>query len=77
MVGARYADLLSDVVETPMTPDGSVSAWAQYTLRVANRDGVAASLKSAGIPTAVYYPRPLHQQTAYKAFPTAPDMGES
>ena len=77
VVGARYADLLSDVVETPMTPDGSVSAWAQYTLRVANRDGVAASLKSAGIPTAVYYPRPLHQQTAYKAFPTAPDMGES
>lgn len=77
VVGARYADLLSDVVETPTTPDGSVSAWAQYTLRVANRDGVAASLKSAGIPTAVYYPRPLHQQTAYKAFPTAPSMGES
>jgi dTDP-4-amino-4,6-dideoxygalactose transaminase len=48
-----------------------VSTWAQYTIRVApeRRDALAATLKTQGIPTAIYYPRPLHQQTAYKAYP--------
>ncbi|MGH8643034.1 MAG: DegT/DnrJ/EryC1/StrS family aminotransferase, partial [Gammaproteobacteria bacterium] len=36
------------------------------------RDAVAARLKERGVPTAVYYPKPLHQQTAYTRFPTAP-----
>jgi len=76
-VAGRYAELLAEVVQTPTVPEGSVSAWAQYTVRVANRDNVAVALKDAGIPTAVYYPRPLHQQTAYRGFPTAPQMGES
>ena len=55
----------------PETPEGLTSTWAQYTLRVKNRDSVAISLKDRGVPTAVYYPRPLHQQTAYRDFPVA------
>ncbi len=46
-------------------------------MRVAHRDAVAAALRDQGVPTAVYYPRPLHQQTAYRSFPTAPSMAES
>lgn len=76
-VAGRYRELLGDVVQTPTTADGVLSAWAQYTVRVPDRDTVAASLKQAGIPTAVYYPRPLHQQTAYRAFPTASVMTEA
>ena len=48
---------------------GARSAWAQYTVVVDNRDEVAAHLNTRGIPTAIYYPKPLHQQTAYKKFP--------
>jgi dTDP-4-amino-4,6-dideoxygalactose transaminase len=76
-VASRYADLLAGLVQTPTVPEGSSSAWAQYTVRVTDRDDVAVALKDVGIPTAVYYPRPLHQQTAYRSFPTAPQMGES
>jgi len=76
-VALRYEQLLEGVVVTPAVPDGSTSAWAQYTIRVANRDGVAAGLRDQRIPTAVYYPRPLHLQTAYAAFPTAPSMASS
>ena len=70
-LAARYADGLSDVVETPFVPEGFVSTWAQYTMKCAPgaRDGLAASLKQQGVPTAVYYPKPLHQQTAYRNFP--------
>ena len=45
--------------------------WAQYTVRIlgGRRDEIAAKLKAAGVPTAIYYPKPLHQQTAYRHFP--------
>jgi dTDP-4-amino-4,6-dideoxygalactose transaminase len=76
-VAARYGELLGDVATTPTVPAGSTSAWAQYTIRVAARDAVAASLRAAGVPTAIYYPRPLHQQTAYRDFPTAGDLSVS
>lgn len=68
-VADRYAAALADVVEVPVTPDGARSTWAQYTVQVRDRDDVAAALRADGVPTAVYYPRPLHQQTAYKGFP--------
>lgn len=68
-VADRYAAGLGDVVEVPSTPDGAASTWAQYTLKVPERDRVAASLRDAGVPTAIYYPRPLHQQTAYRDHP--------
>jgi dTDP-4-amino-4,6-dideoxygalactose transaminase len=76
-VAARYGDLLADAVTVPAPVPGSVSAWAQYTVRVTHRDAVAAALRDRGVPTAVYYPRPLHQQTAYRSYPTAPSMAES
>jgi dTDP-4-amino-4,6-dideoxygalactose transaminase len=46
-----------------------VSNWAQYTIEHENRDGLAAHLKAQGIPSAVYYPIPLHLQPAYTRFP--------
>lgn len=69
-VAARYnAGLAPYVDAVPTVIDGGVSVWAQYTIEHKDRDGLAAHLKAAGIPTAIYYPRPLHQQTAYTAFP--------
>jgi dTDP-4-amino-4,6-dideoxygalactose transaminase len=70
-VAARYTDLLSNAspaLVLPEVPAGSKSVWAQYTLRITSgdRDRIAAALKSDGIPTAVYYPRPLHHQPAYR-----------
>ncbi len=43
---------------------------AQYTVRVEDRDRVATELKQKGIPTAIYYPKPLHRQAAYERYPT-------
>lgn len=70
-VAQRYNDGLRDVAAVPGTPDGLTSTWAQYTLRISGRDAVAAQLKERGVPTAIYYPKPLHQQTAYRDFPVA------
>jgi dTDP-4-amino-4,6-dideoxygalactose transaminase len=71
-VADRYAELIGDTVAVPTVVDGATSAWAQYTVRLGDRDGVAARLKAEGVPTAVYYPTPLHMQTAYRAYPVAP-----
>ncbi|MEZ5182450.1 MAG: DegT/DnrJ/EryC1/StrS aminotransferase family protein [Acidimicrobiales bacterium] len=68
-VARRYAHGLADVVEVPSVPTGYRSAWAQYTIRVPDRDRVVAALGEAGIPTAVYYPLPLHRQQAYRHHP--------
>lgn len=72
-VAKYYNDNLRDVAVVPEVPEGYTSVWAQYTLRMAgfNREQFQADLKAAGVPTAVYYPRPLHQQTAYKGYPVA------
>jgi dTDP-4-amino-4,6-dideoxygalactose transaminase len=73
-VAARYGDLLRDVVRVPEVPDGLTSVWAQYTVRLPagiDRETVAARLKAVGVPTAVYYAKPLHQQTAYRDYPVA------
>jgi dTDP-4-amino-4,6-dideoxygalactose transaminase len=63
-----YDDRLANVVKTPFRYNDRQSAWAQYGILLENRDEVAATLKSKGIPTAVYYPRPMHLQTAYRQF---------
>ena len=70
-VARRYSDGLADAAITPTVPAGSISVWAQYTIRVpgGRRDGLAAALKAEGIPTAIYYPIPLHRQQAYKHYP--------
>jgi dTDP-4-amino-4,6-dideoxygalactose transaminase len=72
-VAARYAQALGDVAAVPRTPPGSVSSWAQYTIRVpaSRRAAIAEALRARGVPTAIYYPRPLHRQTAYKSYPVA------
>jgi dTDP-4-amino-4,6-dideoxygalactose transaminase len=69
----RYNDGLKDVAIVPEVLDGCVSTWAQYTIRIGKgrRDTVAEALKAQGIPTAIYYPKPLHQQTAYRDYPSA------
>jgi UDP-2-acetamido-2-deoxy-ribo-hexuluronate aminotransferase len=73
-IARRYTDGLAGLVGVPAVPAGSVSVWAQYTIRVAGgrRDALAAALKTEGIPTAIYYPIPLHRQQAYRHFPIAP-----
>jgi dTDP-4-amino-4,6-dideoxygalactose transaminase len=70
-VAKRYAAALKDVAIVPEVPSGYGSVWAQYTIRVANRDALAAVLQTRGVPTAIYYPKPLHRQGAYKHFPVA------
>src|SRR5919202_2858998 len=72
-IAARYSEMLGDVVTVPEVPEGLTSVWAQYTVRLGarDRDAVAARLKAAGIPTAIYYPKPLHRQTAYRDYPVA------
>jgi UDP-2-acetamido-2-deoxy-ribo-hexuluronate aminotransferase len=72
-VAARYAEGLGDVAIVPRTGNESTSVWAQYTIRLApgRRDALAAALKAQGIPTAIYYVKPLHRQEAYRGFPVA------
>lgn len=72
-VAARYNAALRDVATVPVVPEGYRSVWAQYTIRLApgRRDPLARALQAEGIPTAIYYARPLHKQTAYSSFPVA------
>ena len=68
-VAARYTELLQGVVKTPVVPDGFYSSWAQYTIQLADKDtraGLQARLKENDIPTAIYYPIPMHRQTAFR-----------
>ena len=65
----HYTELLKDKVKTPVIPDGFGSSWAQYTIQLpteAKRNALQAALKEAGIPSMVYYPKPMHQQTAFQ-----------
>lgn len=71
-VAKRYCDALRGVCGVPELIEGATSVWAQFTIVVKDRDGVAARLKDSGVPTAIYYPKPLHMQTAYKDYPVAP-----
>jgi dTDP-4-amino-4,6-dideoxygalactose transaminase len=77
-VARRYADGLADLAIVPRVPMGMTSVWAQYTIRVAGgrRDRLAAALKAQGIPTGIYYSKPLHRQVAYSHFPVV-DIGLS
>lgn len=64
-IGARYSALLRGVCVVPEVAPGNTHVYAQYTIRVPNRDAVAARLKEAGVPTAVYYPKCLHEQPVF------------
>jgi dTDP-4-amino-4,6-dideoxygalactose transaminase len=71
-VADRYAAALGDVVKTPTVADGGVSVWAQYTIELSGRDQLGPYLREQGVPTAVYYPIPIHKQGVYSVYPTAP-----
>jgi dTDP-4-amino-4,6-dideoxygalactose transaminase len=69
----RYAAGLESVATLPRIGNESTSVWAQYTIRLTpgRRDAFADALKAQGVPTAIYYAKPLHRQAAYRAFPVA------
>ncbi|MDI6854441.1 MAG: DegT/DnrJ/EryC1/StrS family aminotransferase [Deltaproteobacteria bacterium] len=64
-VARRYSEALKDVVEVPVVFPDRTSVWAQYSVLSDRRDELQARLKEAGIPTAIYYPKPLHLQPAF------------
>ncbi len=72
-----YTQHLRDLLQTPVVPEGYYSSWAQYTVRLENkeeRDTLQRQLKEHGIPTMVYYPRPLHAQTVFSSMKLAPSL---
>ncbi|MFB0917462.1 MAG: DegT/DnrJ/EryC1/StrS family aminotransferase [Clostridiaceae bacterium] len=67
-----YTELLKDYVEVPYIPENFYSGWAQYTIKLKDtetRDKVSSKLKEKGIPTMVYYKKPMHLQTAFNNLP--------
>ncbi|GGY56575.1 DegT/DnrJ/EryC1/StrS family aminotransferase [Parvularcula lutaonensis] len=72
-VARRYnAGLEGHVLQVPFVKEGYQSVWAQYTIEVENREAVQKKLSEQGIPSAVYYPVPMHEQAPYRRFPKAP-----
>ncbi|WP_342360077.1 DegT/DnrJ/EryC1/StrS family aminotransferase [Terrarubrum flagellatum] len=72
-IAERYSRALGDFVQTPKVLSDNLSVWAQYTIRLpaGRREAFAAKLREAGVPTAIYYPKSMHQQTAYRDYPVA------
>ena len=73
-IADRYAVHLADFVETPDLAAGATSSWAQYTVKLptgTDRDAVMAHLKDHGVPSAIYYPVPMHRQHPTSAFRSA------
>lgn len=73
LIAGRYTTALGGFAKTPLVPDGSFSVWAQYTIQVHKRERFVSRMRKAGIPTAIYYPIPLHMQAGYRHFPTDPE----
>lgn len=64
----KYTEKLQGLVKTPVVPEGYTSSWAQYTIQLTDketRDGLQAALKAQGIPSMIYYPKPMHTQEAF------------
>lgn len=83
-IAGRYSLGLKEFVKTPFIPDGLASAWAQYSVVADQRGAYLDTLKAKGIPTAIYYPRPLHLQTVFASlgyregnFPVAEQMSKT
>ncbi len=75
-VAEKYSQKLGGIVKTPVVKDGFYSSWAQYTIQLesrAERDELQAELKGRGIPSMVYYPKPMHKQTAFKCIESRDD----
>lgn len=73
IVAQRYASALDKSVVVPQVIDGGLSVWAQYTIEIDNRDGFSKFAKTKGVPTAAYYPIPIHKQDVYARFPIGPN----
>ncbi len=63
-IKSAYKGDQADII-TPYIPEGKVSVYAQYSIRVKNREAVSKKLNENGIPTAIHYPIPLHLQECY------------
>ncbi len=73
-VADRYQDRIGNCVETPQLAVGASSSWAQYTIKLpygVDRDAVCSRMQASGVPTAIYYPVPMHCQPPYSHFPVA------
>ena len=73
-VADRYASILGNLVEIPSLSAGATSSWAQYTVKLPqgiDRDAISAKLGEIGVPTAIYYPIPMHMQPPYQHYPVA------
>jgi dTDP-4-amino-4,6-dideoxygalactose transaminase len=71
-IAERYREGLGNYVKAAGNIAGTRSAWAQYSIELPERDRLQAHLKSQGIPSVIYYVKPLHKQVAYQHFPVAP-----
>lgn len=71
IIASHYCKGLQGSVGLPYCPDGCLSVWAQYTIRHSERDKLARLLAEQGIPCNIYYPRPIHEQPAYRHYPVA------
>jgi UDP-2-acetamido-2-deoxy-ribo-hexuluronate aminotransferase len=67
-VGTRYNKLLRESIRIPRTLDGNTHVYAQYTVRLDDRDTIASQLRERGIPTAVYYPKCVHEQPIFAPY---------
>jgi UDP-2-acetamido-2-deoxy-ribo-hexuluronate aminotransferase len=77
-IGARYSELLREAFVTPAVAPGNTHVYAQYTIRAKDRDALGAKLKEDGIPTAIYYPKCLHEQPVFASLGYQPgDFPES
>ncbi|MGQ9688690.1 MAG: DegT/DnrJ/EryC1/StrS family aminotransferase [Desulfobaccales bacterium] len=71
-VARRYQEGLQGLVKTPVVAPGCTSAWAQYSVESPDRDHLLARLREAGVPTAIYYPIPLHLQPVFQGLGYGP-----
>jgi dTDP-4-amino-4,6-dideoxygalactose transaminase len=71
-VADMYAAKMGNLVKTPKVLDGYQSTWAQYTIEVSDRDAFRSAMAEQGVPTAIYYPIPLHLHEPYSGYPVAP-----
>jgi UDP-2-acetamido-2-deoxy-ribo-hexuluronate aminotransferase len=67
-IGAKYSELLGSYCQTPSVMPGNTHVYAQYTIRTSNRDELSTYLKGNGVPTAIYYPKCVHEQPIFAQF---------
>ncbi len=71
-IARRYNDGLGDILAVPEVAPGCTSVWAQYSVESEARAAIQARLAEAGVPTAIYYPKPLHLQEVFRGLDYKP-----